>query len=276
MIIEIIAPSGFCYGLKRAIELLKQKHAEGSSLYYLYPLLNNEKELQKIIDEFSLIKLPRIEAARDIKNGLVIFPAHGAKHDDVAFLKKHQIKFFELTCPFVANNYQRLLKETRKKYFLGKKDHMETKVAMSFGPDIIPLYLDVSHVGSLDGKNAIIYLQTTLNKEEVDDFVKKHFDTPPEISYVSICPEPERRIKEALEASSRNDLILVLGSKSSSNANKLLSSLKEKRHALLLSSEDELKFLPLRKYSRILLTSGTSTSEAEINEVNRKLEALVD
>ena len=133
MKIQLASSYGFCFGVKRAIEIAEDH--KGSVTYG--PLIHNKDEIGRLKDGFN------IGIARDIKdirtNDAVVIRTHGIPKDELAELNKQEHKIIDATCPYVTTPQNIVEKMSENGYSIiifGDKDHPEIKGVVSYAKDL--------------------------------------------------------------------------------------------------------------------------------------------
>lgn len=285
MIIKKIYPIGYCKGVVDAIELAKcvKKEFPKQSVFVFGMIVHNEevvKELSQLgIQTIDTEKEDPIEILKRFeKDDIVIFTAHG--HNEVynKILEENGVKYFDAVCVKVKQSMDLIQKEVRSNQviYIGKKGHPETNASISISPNVI-LY-DI-HEGiewnKLTSSNPLIVNQTTLSFLELSSIhqdIKAHL---PSARFLSeICDATKLRQQAIVSLKEDVDLLLVIGSKKSSNTSKLFELGKKNPHikeVQQIGTVNELSNLNLKGKELIYLCSGTSTSPTLISQIENEL-----
>ncbi len=287
MNVEILKESGYCFGVKNAIEIakeIKKKHAN-QNVYVLGMLVHNETVINELADlgiitidvkpeeyEYSINQLK--------ENDVLIFTAHG--HDDNLdnIAKNKKIITYDAICPMVRKNKELIknaIKENKKVIYIGKKDHPEAIGALSIDKNNVLLYADkLLNNNFLDLKQEYYVInQTTLNYkiiEEIFDRLKANF---PNISLQNeICNVTRIRQKAIVDLDKNFDCLLVVGSSKSSNTTKLYELGKQyclQAKTYLIDDLNKLNDIDFSIYNNIAITGGTSTPEEVLLKVKNTI-----
>lgn len=275
MKIEILKESGYCFGVKKAIELAKNvKNAhKHQNVYILGMLVHNEY----VINELSSLGIITIDVEpnkyyEEIKklheNDVLIFTAHGHDKKLNKLAKKQNLIIYDAICPMVNKNNELIknaLKEKNKVIYIGKKDHPEAVGALSIDENNIILYTDkLLNNNYLDINNQYYVInQTTLNYDEIEEIFNNLKSAFPNIKLQNeVCNATRIRQKSIINLDEKYDCLLIVGSNKSSNTNKLFEIAKEhksKRHIYLIDSLNKLDEIDFSPYENIAITGGTST-----------------
>ncbi len=283
MEIHIINPIGFCFGVTRAIDIAS-KLDKSKKITFLGMVVHNEE----VISSFSSANINIIdERKHDLKEALlqvedgtiVVFSAHGHPKEYEEIARKKNLIQIDTTCPLVALNLKLGLDYASEGLiYIGSKNHLE---ASSFRLNCPASYFfDISSYSYLakpeiDIKHVIS--QTTLSTSEVDKAIKIiQKDYPNAKLERSVCDATKARQVALSNLEDDYDAIIVIGSSSSSNTNKLFSIAKNKnKNSFLMLNSNELKQIKdLPKYKKIALCSGTSASMKTIDECLEYLRSL--
>ena len=271
----IVAKSiGFCFGVTRAInEAIKESDDE---TYFLGELVHNKETLKKINGKI----VDNIEEIPD--KAKVIIRAHGVSKEIIQRANEKKLKIVDLTCPKVAKVHK-MVSERKKNFIIliGKKTHPEVIGTIGYALDYIIIEDDedlkeLEERLKTNTKKISVFSQTTFSSLKYVSLVNKIKRMTR--SYVEIipciCPVTEERQKEASSIALSSDLVIVVGSKDSSNTNKLYELVLGMKDGMLVENKNDLDFEKIKKYNKIGIVSGTSTNNETINEIIEELNKL--
>lgn len=284
MKIDIIQPSGYCFGVMNAInEAIKiKKNNPFNNVYVLGELVHNE-DVISFLNNHDIHTLVVNNNEEEIfkkinTNDILIFSAHGHNEKLDELLKNKKITFFDTTCKNVRKNLD-LIKENIDKgiIYIGKENHAETKAAISISNKVILYDLDKGlDFSKITFKEPIIINQTTLSYLELNNIHKEILENIPKANIIDeICPVTRIRQENIINLKKDYDLLIIIGSKTSSNTNKLYElALKyhQNKKVLMIGSKKDLFNFDLSNYQDVAIFSGTSTPNEIINEVKQYLE----
>ena len=270
--------SGFCYGVKNAVneakaELLKTK----TPIYCLGELVHN-KAVTNELENKGLIFIENIKESK----GKTIIRAHGIAKSVYEEAKKSNIDLVDLTCPNVLKIHSIATRHNKMGYYIflvGKKEHPENIGTISFCGLNSNIISDLDEVEEAiekfkkSGSNKILIIsQTTYSLKKFDEIVKKITDNISENIEIkvknTICLATELRQKETEEISKQVDYMIVIGGKNSSNTTKLYEiCLKNCKNSIHIEDEKELKIEEILKYNKIGIVAGASTPQETIDNV---------
>lgn len=278
MKVELANPAGFCYGVRRAIDVaLEAAEKYGTPMYTFGPLIHNPQVIQKLKDR-------GIYEVRDIadapKGSFIIMPSHGFPRYVGLQAERRGLKVIDVTCPFVRKVHEiaeNLVANGCQIIVLGDPGHTEVQGIMSVAGG---KGLAVSDVKELDpsklGERVGIISQTTQTTERFECLVKEVARWVKDIqAHNTICHATTRLQKAALDLAAKVDVMLVIGGRNSANTRRLAeicANTGVPTHHIEVASE--LKDSWFNGVQTVGVTAGASTPDWVIEEVMRKLESL--
>ena len=221
----LIEPGGYCFGVKMALQKAMDA-AKGGKAYCLGRLVHNEKTLESLshsgvvtIDEREVGLSEAIDRLRS--GSTIVFSAHGHDPRLEQKAKGKGLIIVDATCPFVRANVLEAAKSGHVAY-IGSKGHAEAEAFLASTK--VDAFYDVKS-GRLEayGSPSHIIAQTTLSEAEIEEGVAKIRGSFPEARFIKgRCEETKTRQEAVERACSRAKTLVIIGSSSSSNANKLL------------------------------------------------------
>lgn len=273
--IIIAKESGFCFGVKRAVNMaLDSAKNSPKKIYTLGPLIHNNDVVNKL-EENKIFSIDLEEARECNPNDTIIIRSHGVKPSVICKLKKAKLNIIDATCPYVATIQNKVALYYNKGYniiIVGDHNHPEVQGINGFCNNEAIIIKDGSELKSINGKVCIVS-QTTEKIENYNSVITRIKLLGNEyISMNTICKATTLRQTSAFELSKQVDLMLVIGGKDSSNTNKLYEICKENcEHTFHI--ENALKMPKLIKSEKIIkvgITAGASTPSWIIEEVIEK------
>jgi len=274
--IYLVSPRGFCGGVKRAVdivELVLQKYKP--TIYVRHQIVHN----RHLISDFEKRGVVFVEDINDIPNGsVVVFSAHGSPPSLYEKAKKKQLKVFDATCPLVNKVHLEAKKFSRLGYFIfyiGHKNHPETVGVLEevFPKSIVLIETleDIKRITPPQTGKIIVLTQTTLSfddTKEIINYLKKRFPKLIQPPAFDICYATQNRQKAVKELAKKADLVLIIGSKESSNSNRLRDvAEKEGVVSYLINDVSEIKKSWLKDVEKLGVTAGASAPKYLIDEV---------
>jgi 4-hydroxy-3-methylbut-2-enyl diphosphate reductase len=278
--IEKTGEIGFCYGVKRAIELLERIAGERGGVETLGAVVHNQQVLQRLAG-IGVRVAPTID---EIRGKIVAISSHGASPEVEEKLRARHIEVVNTTCPFVHRVQIAARRLAKNGFFViiyGDADHTEVKSVLGWAGGKGVATLDEKLIAKLDPlpRRLGILSQTTQIPAHFNEFVKRLIDSvftrDSELRIIdTICHDIRRRQAEALELAGRVELMLVIGGRGSANTNRLAELCSTATKTYLIETAGEIKPAWFQGKKRIGITSGASTPESTIDEVLAKLEGL--
>ncbi|GIV20373.1 MAG: 4-hydroxy-3-methylbut-2-enyl diphosphate reductase [Armatimonadota bacterium] len=272
--IILASPRGFCAGVSYAIEVLNLAiEAYGTPLYMRHAIVHNEH----VVRSFERRGVIFVEEISEIPPGsTVVFSAHGVSPKVRQQAAERNLHVIDATCPLVSKVHREVQRFASQGYhilYIGHAGHVEATGTMGHAPGQITLVQtveDAERVEVPEGKLAVA-TQTTLSLYEVERIMAvlrrrfPHLETPPK---EDICYATTNRQNAVRELARRSDLILVIGSRTSSNSNRLCEVAREQGVPAYLLLEPE-EVLPQWRtdYRVVGVTSGASTPESSVEAI---------
>jgi 4-hydroxy-3-methylbut-2-enyl diphosphate reductase len=278
--IEQTKAIGFCYGVKRAIDILERIAHERGGVETLGAVVHNQQVLQRLAG-IGVRVAPTID---DIQGKIVAISSHGASPQIEEKLRARHIEVVNTTCPFVHRVQiaaRRLARDGFLVVIYGDADHTEVKSVLGWAGGKGVATLDEKLVAKLKPlpRRLGVLSQTTQIPAHFNEFVKRLIDSvftrDSELRIIdTICHDIRRRQAEALELAGRVDLMLVIGGRGSANTNRLAELCSKVTKTYLIETAGEIKPAWFKGKKNIGVTSGASTAEQTIDEVLARLEGL--
>ena len=284
----LASPRGFCAGVDRAVEIVKKTISKfGSPVYVRHEIVHNKFVVENLKSEGAVF----IEELSEIKNKSrpVIFSAHGVPKRVIDEAKLNNIIYIDATCPLVTKVHREaeaLAKEEFNIIFIGHRNHPEVVGTMGqIDQRFISLVenkLDVENYSPKINNNKFAYItQTTLSLDdtlEIISILKQKYPSIKEPIKSDICYATTNR-QEAVKKIAKNcDLFLVIGSRSSSNSQRLVEVAKKFgcKESLLMHSEQKLPIDKIRNANNIGITSGASAPEILVENLIKEIKSIIN
>ncbi len=276
--VEIIIAknAGFCFGVRRAINLVEKAMAGKKSLYTLGPIIHNPQVVSKLEKQGVSI----ICDLSKLEKGRVVVRSHGA---DLSFFKEAKEKGVEVvdaTCPFVKNAQnliKRLSKEKYKIIIVGEENHPEVKGLLSYANTQVKIVQRIDQLKDVFSWRRIgVISQTTQLRENFKVIIVALLQQAKEIKiYNTICEATQNRQKEAKKIAKKVDSMLIIGGYNSANTNRLVKICKEiQEKTYHIETEKDLVKSWFENVQKIGISTGTSTPQWIIEKVVKKLRRL--
>lgn len=282
MDVVLAKTAGFCFGVKRAVDMVYNESEKNKNVYTYGPIIHND-EVVKSLEKRGVKVIEDYEHLKRLKEGIVIIRSHGVPADVYRTCEENNLTVVDATCPFVKKIH-RIVDEHSKAgeqiVIIGSDNHPEVEGIKGWCKTPAVVVENDEQAQNLSLKNdkkVCIVSQTTFNytkfKDLVEIFSKKGYDI---FVLNTICNATEERQKEALELSGKSDTMIVIGSKHSSNTQKLFGICKNQcENTLFIQTIDDLNSEVSELAGNIGITAGASTPNNIIEEVYTKCQTLV-
>lgn len=276
MKIQLASSYGFCFGVKRAIEIAEEH--KGSVTYG--PLIHNKDEINRLKVGFNIGLAEKLDDIE--KEGTVVIRTHGIPKDELAALEAKEHKVIDATCPYVTtpqNIVQKMSEDGYSIVIFGDKEHPEIKGVVSYAEDLedafIVLEPEELEALPLKGKVAVVS-QTTKKPEDFAKIVTALMSTRKEIRvFNTICNATFENQDAAAELAKEADVMVVIGGKHSSNTKQLHSICKRDcADAYLVENEEELESSWFEGKEFCGISAGASTPDWVVQNVISKIEEM--
>ncbi len=271
---------GFCFGVRRAIDMLEKVAREHPGVETLGAIVHNQQVLQRLTSMGVRIA----NSVDDIKGNTTVIGAHGVSPKLEEEIRTRHTQVIDTTCPFVHRAQiaaHRLASSGFSVIVYGDADHPEVKGILGWADGKGVATLDENFIATFEPlpRYLGVLSQTTQIPVRFTEFVKKLIDSAlakdSELRIIdTICHDIRQRQEAALSLAKRVDLMLVIGSQSSANTNHLAELCATSTKTYLVEAAGKIQPSWLRGYHHIGITSGASTAEETINEVLTRLEAV--
>ncbi len=286
--IKLANPRGFCAGVDRAIDIVnKALDIYGAPVYVKHEVVHNKVVVADLRDRGAIF-VEEIDEIPD--DSLVIFSAHGVSSAVEEETKSRNLNFFDATCPLVTKVHMEVRKHAKASkdiILVGHEGHPEVEGTMGrhINSDNSSIYLvqnelDAKNIKINNPTKLALVTQTTLSVDEtksIIDILKYRFPDIDIPKKDDICYATQNRQDAVKQLALESDFMIVVGSKNSSNSNRL-SELAEKCgcRSILIDEFTDIDLDDLNKYSKISITAGASAPESKVMEIAKSLEQHTD
>ena len=280
--IVLAEPRGFCAGVDRAIEIVERALAKfGAPIYVRHEIVHNTYVVNDLKKKGAIF----IEELSDVPPGAtLIFSAHGvsrATHDEA---KARGFRIFDATCPLVTKVHVELAKLHKEGYefiMIGHKGHPEVEGTIGQLDSGIHLVEDIDDVAKVQpAQTALlgVVTQTTLSVDDAAGImaaIKARFPQVREPKQQDICYATQNRQDAVKLMSPLVDVVIVVGSPTSSNSNRL-RELADRlgKPAYMVDSAVDLKPTWFEGVQKVGLTAGASAPDVLVQEVIQRLRGM--
>lgn len=270
---------GFCFGVKRAVDMAGSALKKIDPIYSLGSIIHN----REVVDGLSRRGLKVIRDMRQIRGGAVVISSHGISPKTAKRISMRGIKIIDTTCPFVLNAQKIARRLSDKGYtvvIVGDANHPEVKALVDFVPKKVFVVKDTAQARLLrfgPGERISIISQTTQSMGNFLDVVKAILEHKPKEAMVfsTICKDAAERQEEARRLARQVEAMLIIGGRDSANTHRLFEVCKKiLKKSYLIETEKELKMAWFKGTKTVGVASGASTPDWMIERVVEKLKSI--
>ncbi len=282
MSIRLAKKVGFCFGVKRAVEMAEEVLKKESKAYSLGSIIHNKE----VVEGLSRKGLKVISGINDITSGCVVISSHGISPDVSREISKRSLKLVDTTCPFVSNAQKMARHLSTAGYrivIVGDTNHPEVKALVDFARFARGIRCSQTKA-NFAGKKAIVVKnpkgvkrlhlkpnekigvlsQTTQSMDNFLDVIRAIIEAKPrELRvYNTICKDADERQGAARSLARNVDLMLIVGGRHSANTKRLFDVCKKiLDQSYLIETEKDLDNAWFKKALTVGITSGASTPD---------------
>ena len=271
----LAAPRGFCAGVVRAIDIVKiALEVFPKPVYVRKEIVHNRYVVARLQNRGAIF----VESLDEVPRGkTVIFSAHGVSPQVREEARRRELRVIDATCPLVTKVHLEAARYAARGYtilLIGHEGHDEVIGTMGVAPERIRLVTSVEDVARLqieEGTPLVYLTQTTLSLEDtraIVEALRRRFPQVEGPPSEDICYATQNRQMAVRELARKSDLILVVGSRNSSNSNRLVEeAIKEGTRAYLIDDHEGIRSEWLQDVKIVGVTSGASAPEMLVAEV---------
>ena len=280
--IVLAEPRGFCAGVDRAIDIVDRALLKfGAPIYVRHEIVHNTYVVNDLKAKGAIF----IEDLAEVPPGAtLVFSAHGVSRAVQEEAQARGFQVFDATCPLVTKVHVEVAKLHREGYefiMIGHKGHPEVEGTMGQlddGIHLVESVEDVARVQPRQTEKLAVVTQTTLSVDDAADItaaIQARFPAVRSPKQQDICYATQNRQDAVKLLSPQVDLLIVVGSPTSSNSNRLRElALKLGTASHMVDSADELQPQWFAGATRVGLTAGASAPEVLVQQVIDRVKAL--
>jgi 4-hydroxy-3-methylbut-2-enyl diphosphate reductase len=278
----LASPRGYCAGVDRAVDTVERALDHfGAPVYVRKEIVHNWHVVQELADRGAVF----VDSELDVPEGaVVVLSAHGVAPEVYANSQRRQLRVMDATCPLVTKVHVEAKRYAADGYtivLIGHEGHEEVVGTMGEAPDAIRLIGSVEEIEALqvpDPAKVAYITQTTLSVDETVEIIaalRRRFPTIVGPKKDDICYATQNRQNAVKELALEVDLVLVIGSRNSSNSNRLVDVTREMGvSAHLIDDETAIDPAWLEGVDTVGITSGASAPESLVERVIEYFRAL--
>jgi len=281
-VILVASPRGFCAGVSYAIEivdLVLERH--GAPVYVRHEIVHNRHVVERLRARGARF----VEDLSEVPRGsLLIFSAHGVSPAVREAARERELRVVDATCPLVTKVHMEALRFAREGYeilLIGHRGHVEVEGTLGHAPERMRLVETVEDVDRLqldDPERVAVVTQTTLSVDdtrEIMEAIRRRFPLARAPRKDDICFATQNRQAAVKELARQSELVLVIGSPTSSNANRLVEVARNAGvPARLIEDAGGIEPAWLTEAGTVGLTAGASTPELLVQSTIARLQTL--
>ncbi|EGK59855.1 4-hydroxy-3-methylbut-2-enyl diphosphate reductase [Centipeda periodontii DSM 2778] len=265
---------GFCYGVKRAIEIARQNASSDGSSSTLGPIIHNPQMVERLKNE----GVGTVGSLEEMDDGLIIIRSHGVGPKVYEEAESRGLELVDATCPHVKKaqlSAKLLSEEGYTVVIVGEKNHPEVKSIFEWTAQDAYIIETEAEANALPriGKLGIVS-QTTFSGDRFRSIVSCLLEKSREIKILrTICTATDLRQAAALDLAEKVDVMLVIGGKNSANTTRLAQLCATKCKTYHIETVEELQDDWIKDVNKIGITAGASTPDWIIKEVYKQCQS---
>ena len=267
--------AGFCFGVRRAVEMVIEQTRSGKQPVYTFgPIIHNE-QVVKDLESRGVRVLTDLDRLSEIHEGTLIIRSHGVSREEQRRMEESGLTVVDATCPFVKKLH-RIAEEAgqngRTLIIAGDPDHPEVRGIIGWASGRTAVVDSVESAEELElseNEEIVLAAQTTFHARKFENIVeilrKRGYD---KFVMNTVCSATDERQAEARNLARQVDAMIVVGGRHSSNTRKLYEICKENcGNTYLIETLDDLDLKPFQSFLCVGITAGASTPNSIIEEV---------
>ncbi|MCR4803197.1 MAG: 4-hydroxy-3-methylbut-2-enyl diphosphate reductase [Lachnospiraceae bacterium] len=274
MEVTLAKNAGFCFGVKRAVDMVYEEAEQHENVYTYGPIIHNEEVVEDLRKK-GVHVVNTVEEIKQIHEGTMIIRSHGVSKEIYDLLEQQGLRIVDATCPFVKKIHNIVKEHTEQGeevIIIGNAKHPEVEGIKGWGEENVVVIETLEEANNYEppaDKKVCIVSQTTFNYKKFQDLVeiisKKRYDI---IALNTICNATEVRQSEAMQLAKISDAMIVIGGKTSSNTQKLYEICKKEcKNTYYIQTLVDLDMDLFQSFRSVGITAGASTPNNIIKEV---------
>ena len=269
--VTLAKSAGFCYGVKRAVQITNEALKQYNKLYSRGNVVNNKI----VVNAMELKGLKRFCNITELnQNSNVLIRAHGITNQELKEYEQLRCNIIDATCPNVKKIHEIVKKYANTDYeiiIIGDKNHPEVLGIASYAENNINVIDNEDEVKNYD--KVCVVEQTTFSKEYAQRIIDKiSLASKEQIIYNTICEATMTRQNDVRELAKTHEMVVVVGDKESANSNRLYEIAKSiNKNTIFIESAEQININEFSSYSKVGVTAGASTPDEVINTVIDKI-----
>jgi 4-hydroxy-3-methylbut-2-enyl diphosphate reductase len=273
-------PRGFCAGVNMAVDVVDEVlKLKGAPIYVFHEIVHNKH----VVDDFQSRGVTFVDSIEEVPEGAVIvYSAHGISPAVRQASKARRLVEIDATCPLVTKVHLEVLRFAKEGYsivFIGHKRHDEAVGTVGEAPEhitVVETEADIERLAVPDPNKVAYVTQTTLSVWDAQRLIaalKQKFPAIKAPPKEDICYATTNRQSAVTQLSGEADVVLVVGSRNSSNSQRLVdTATKLGKRAYLLDDQSQLDPAWLSGANGVFVTAGASAPERLVQELLERLQ----
>lgn len=272
MRVLLAASSGFCFGVRRAIQMALEARERDQEVCTLGELIHNPPIVQELREKGITV----CDDAHEIRDKVVIIRSHGVSKQELQTLVDNGNTVIDATCPYVKRAQELVASMSDYPVFiLGDGEHPEVQGMQSYGNEQTRVVSADEDFSGWRWQKLCVVSQTTQKLGSLQQLVQKLLPQVMELRvFNTICLATTERQEAALCLASRADLMIVIGGRNSANTRMLTQLCATRAKALQIETETELSADAFTGVKLVGITAGASTPEEMIVKVYNKIKEI--
>ncbi len=278
----VASPRGFCAGVSYAIEIVDRVlDHHGPPVYVRHEIVHNRHVVERLRARGAIFT---DDLASVPEGSLLVFSAHGVSPAVRREAEGRELRVIDATCPLVTKVHLEAMRFAREDYdilLIGHRGHVEVEGTLGHAPEqmqLVETVADVARVVVRNPTRVAVVTQTTLSVDDTRDVIEAIRERFPEVHTPStddICYATQNRQTAVKELARESELVLVIGSPTSSNARRLVEVAEHRGTAARrIESADDIESAWLDGVTTVGLTAGASTPETLVRRTIERLQEL--
>lgn len=279
MNVTVAKSAGFCFGVKRAVDLVYDQTEKDGPLYTYGPIIHNE-EVVKDLEKRGVCVIDSLEQLDELEKGRVIIRSHGVGKEVQDAIAAAGFEVLDATCPFVKKIHRIVAEHSAAGehiIIIGNPTHPEVQGICGWcdpgHTTVIENREDAENFALPEKKSICIVSQTTYNNNKFKNLVEIIENKGYYMSVCilnTICNATDERQTEARSLARRSQAMIVVGGSHSSNTQKLFEICKDEcKNTYYIQTLEDLDLTELRGLDDVGITAGASTPNNIIEEVQK-------
>ncbi len=269
--VNLAKSAGFCFGVKRALDIAIQTAKKNKQVEMLGDIVHNED----VVKEITLAGIKKIKRLGKGKNKILLVRAHGTSSKILKKARKHGYKIIDATCPMVKEIHK-IAKENEKKGYriiiIGDKKHDEVRGILGQLKKSALVIDDIKNipVKSLTNiKKGAVIVQSTQNLDKTLKVVRTLERVIKELKFFNtICKPTQTKQEEIKILPLKNDIMIIVGSKTSANTKRLYEISKSlNKKSYWITSRKDLNQAWFRSVKKVGVATGASTPDYTTEDI---------